>query len=131
MKTMTVPKSSSAKPTNSAMRTPIWMPLSGLFTRGRAAWRNWFSWSLWSDEVAVRVGPAVAVELPRVAHLVDHVEVHVAHEQLLVVRVADVADELAARVDEIGLAVEIVVAQILFDADAVDRAHEVAVGQRV
>ena len=50
--------------------------------------------------------------------------------QLLVVRVADVTDELATRVDEVGLAVEVVVAERL-DADSVDRAHEVAVGQRV
>src|SRR4051794_32656083 len=32
----------------------------------------------------VRVGPAVAVELPVVAHLEHHVEVEVPHEQLLV-----------------------------------------------
>ena len=50
------------------------------------------------DEVPVRVRPAVAVELPRLADLLDQVEVHVADEQLLVVGVAQVADELAARI---------------------------------
>ena len=38
-----------------------------------------------SREVRVRVGPAVAVELPGVADLDDEVEVEVADDQLLVV----------------------------------------------
>ena len=83
-----------------------------------------------ADEVFVGVGPAVAEELPGLADLLDLVEVEVADEQLLVVRVADVTDELAPRVDEVGLAVEVVVTQRL-DADPVDRADEVAVRQRM
>ena len=37
------------------------------------------------------------------------------------------ADELAARVDEVALAVEVVVADLGLDADPVDRPDEVAV----
>ena len=48
--------------------------------------------------------------------------------QLLVVGDADVADELAARVDEVALAVEVVVADVGLDADPVDRPDVVAVG---
>ena len=82
-------------------------------------------------QVAVRVGPAVAVELPGLADLGDPVEVHVADQQLLVVGAADAADELAARIDEVALAVEVVVADVGLDADAVDGADEVAVGDGV
>ena len=44
--------------------------------------------------------------------------------------IAHVPDELPARVAEVRLAVEVVVAQRL-DADPVDGAYEVAVGDRV
>src|SRR6266550_7848001 len=74
-----------------------------------------------SDEVVVRVGPAVAVELPRLADLGDLVEVHVPDDQLLVMGRAQVADELSARIDEVALAVEVVVADVGLDADPVDR----------
>src|SRR5688572_29334759 len=70
------------------------------------------------DEVSIRVGSAVAVELPRLADLLDLVEVHVPDDQLLVVGAAQVADELAARIDKVALTVEVVVAVVLLDADA-------------
>src|SRR5687767_10219006 len=60
------------------------------------------------DEVGVRVRSAVAVELPRLAHFLDLVEIHVAHQQLLLVRVAQVADELPAWIAEVRLPVEVV-----------------------
>ena len=50
----------------------------------------------------VGVGPAIAVELPVVAHLPDHVEVKVADDDLLVLIRAVVADEVALRVDELA-----------------------------
>src|SRR5688500_3959018 len=83
-----------------------------------------------SDEIVVGVRASVAEELPRLAHLLDLVQIEVADDELLLVRVADVADELAARIDEVGLPVEVVVAQRL-DAYPVDGAHEIAVGQGV
>src|SRR5687768_11191373 len=83
-----------------------------------------------SDEIVVGVRASVAEELPRLAHLLDLVEIEVADDELLLVRVADVADELAARIDEVGLPIEVVIAQRL-DPDPVDGAHEVPVGQRM
>src|SRR5439155_16301213 len=80
------------------------------------------------DEVAVCVGSPIAEKLPGLADLVDLVEVQVADEQLLLVRVADLAHKLAPWVAEIGLPVEIVVAEGL-DPDPVDGAHVVAVGE--
>ena len=44
---------------------------------------------------------------------------------------ANVTDELATRIDEVALPVEIVVAEILLDSDAIDRANEIAVRQGV
>ena len=73
------------------------------------------------DDLVVGVGAAVAVERPAVADLLDLVEVEVAHDQLRLVRVADVADELALGIDEVALPVEVVVADVGLDADAVDR----------
>src|SRR6478736_927533 len=83
---------------------------------------------LFGDQVFVGVGAAVAVEGPAVADLLDLVEVEVAHDQLRLVGVADVADELALGVDEVALAVEVVVADVGLDADAVDGADVVHVG---
>src|SRR6266566_4269306 len=78
------------------------------------------------DQVAVRVRAAVAVERPPVAHLGQQVHVEVTDDHLGVVIMPDVADELALRVDEVGGAVEVVVAEIL-DAHPVDRTDEVLV----
>src|SRR5690606_32241909 len=80
-------------------------------------------------EVVVRVGAPVPVELPPVAHHAQQVHVEVAHDQLLLVVVAGVADERALGVDEVRRAVEVVVAQVL-DTHAVDRADVVLVGHR-
>src|SRR4051794_5474186 len=80
-----------------------------------------------SDQVVVGVRPAITEELPRLADLGDLVEVHVADHQLLVMGRPEVADELAARVAEVALAVEVVVADLGLDADTIDRPDEVAV----
>src|SRR4051794_2092162 len=84
----------------------------------------------WSGlhQLSVRVGPAVAVEGPAVAHRLDEVHVEVAHDQLRLVGVADVADELALRIHEVALSVEVVVADVGLDADPVDRPDVVHVG---
>src|SRR4029450_10656416 len=83
----------------------------------------------WRYQTVVAVRPAVAVELPAVADRGEQAHVQVAVDQLGVVRVADVADELALRVDEVRLAVKVVVAEFL-DAGPVDRADEVLVRHR-
>src|SRR4051794_32823484 len=69
--------------------------------------------------------------MPCVADLADQVEVEVADDQLLVVGAADLADELAARVHEVALAVEVVVTVVGLDADAIDGPDVVAVGNGV
>src|ERR1041385_8671732 len=78
----------------------------------------------------VRAGPAAAEELPRAAHFLDHVEVELADDQLVLVAAA-LRDELAARVDEVRLTVELADVPRRLGADAVDRADEVAVRDRV
>src|SRR5579859_3059283 len=83
----------------------------------------------WLHQRPVLVRAAVAVELPQVPDLGQLVHVEVADHYLVGVVRSRVAHDLAARVDEVGLAVEVVVAQVL-DADPVDRADEVLVGHR-
>jgi hypothetical protein len=46
------------------------------------------------DQLVVGVGTAISVERPAVAHELDLVEVEIAHDELRLVGVADVADEL-------------------------------------
>src|SRR4051794_12743140 len=75
-----------------------------------------------SGDAGVGVGPAVAVELPVVAHLPHHVEVEVAHEQLLLVAAAQLADEVAAWIDDLAGAVEVhrlVAVLVVLEPDAV------------
>ena len=60
----------------------------------------------------------------------SRLEVQVADDQLRLVRVAGLADELALRVDEVRRAVEVVRRRVVLDADPVDRADEVLVGDR-
>src|SRR5262245_52653090 len=56
--------------------------------------------------VLVRLGAPVTVELPRAAHLLDHVEIHLGDHQLVFV-LAALRQEVAARVDEVARAVEL------------------------
>src|SRR5213592_4986277 len=72
---------------------------------------------------------AAAVELPQVPDLGQLVHVQVAHQHLVLVVRGGVAHQLPARIGEVRLAVEVVVAERL-DADPVDRADEVLVGHR-
>src|SRR5512146_1757233 len=83
----------------------------------------------WLYQRLVLVRAAVAVELPQVPDLGQLVHVQVADQHLVGVVGGRVAHQLAARVGEVGLAVEVVVPERL-DADPVDRADEVLVGHR-
>ena len=79
---------------------------------------------------AVGVGPAIAIELPDAPHLFDHVEVHLGDDQLVLVLGAH-RQEVAARIDEVGRAVEAADVPRRLGADAVAARHEVAVGHGV
>ena len=67
----------------------------------------------------IGVGATISIELPAVSDFSDPVEVEITHDQLWLVGVTDLADELAPRVGEIALAVEVIVAERL-DPDTVD-----------
>src|SRR5690606_11387273 len=82
------------------------------------------------DHVLVGVRPAVAVELPGPARVLDHVEVHLGDHQLVVVLAAG-GQEVAARIHEVAGAVELADVPRRLGADPVRAAHEVAVGDRV
>src|SRR5574337_1983673 len=82
------------------------------------------------DRSRVRLGAAVTVELPIVAGLGDLVEVEVADDDLLLGSGGDLADVVAARVNEVGRPVEgrRVIAELTdLLADPVDRRDEILV----
>src|SRR5258708_5251640 len=78
------------------------------------------------DQVVVGLGPAVAEELPRAPDLLDHVEVHLRDDELVLV-LAALRQEVAARIHEVARAVELPHVPRRFDADAVAATHEGAV----
>src|SRR5690606_10633364 len=70
----------------------------------------------------VGVGPAVPIELPVVAHLAHHVHVEVADHDLFVGSRPPLADEVAARVDDVAGAIEVdgqLAILVVFAADTV------------
>ena len=80
---------------------------------------------------SVRFGSAIAEELPDVADVADHVEVHVGDDDVILITLFRLCDELPARVDEVALAVELADAPRFFPTRPIDRADEVLVGNRV
>src|SRR5689334_5626907 len=82
------------------------------------------------DQWAVGVGAPVAEELPGPPDLLDHVEVQRGDDELVLV-LARARQDLAARVDEVRVAVELADVPRALGAHAIDRAHEVAIGHRV
>ncbi len=79
---------------------------------------------------SIGLGAAVTVELPRVADLLNFVEVQVGDEELILVA-AGLLDDFAARVAEITLAVKFADFPGSFRADAIDGSDEVGVGDCV
>src|SRR5688572_12421406 len=81
-------------------------------------------------EDPVAIGPAIAEELPGAANLFDQVEVQFADDELVLIFAA-ARQDLAARIDEVRVAVELADVPRRLGADAVDRTDEVAVRDRV
>src|SRR5436309_9106346 len=81
---------------------------------------------LQSYQSAIRLRPAVAVELPRVPHFADLVEVELGGDKGVFVALRG-GEELAARIAEVALPVELADVPRRFEADAIDGADEVAV----
>src|SRR5688500_7064756 len=79
---------------------------------------------------AVGLGPAIAVELPRVSHLLDQAEIEIGDDEFVLIAAAD-REDLPSRIAEVTLAIELADVPRRFDADAVDRANEISVRHRV
>src|SRR4029079_9115432 len=86
--------------------------------------------SLESYQPVIRLRPAVAEELPRVPHLADLVEVELRGDEGVLVALG-LRQELPARIAEVALPVKLADVPRPFEADAVDGADEVAVGDGV
>src|SRR5262245_30731657 len=82
------------------------------------------------DQRAIGVGAAIAEELPGPADLLDQIEIERRDQQLVLV-LAGARDDLAARIAEVRVAVELADVPRRLAADPVDRADEVAIGHRV
>src|ERR1700687_2527322 len=81
------------------------------------------------DQFAIRRWPAMLAELPQRAHLVDEAQVHVCNEELILV-LARLRDDLAARTHEIARAVKAADVPWRLRAHAIDGPDEYIVGQR-
>src|SRR5688500_7792626 len=75
-----------------------------------------------SHHVVVRLGPPVAEELPGAPYLLDHLEVHLGDDELVLVLTA-LREEVAARVHEVARAVELAHVPGRFGAHAIATAH--------
>ncbi len=71
------------------------------------------------------------MELARIAHLADRVEVQILNDELLFVGVTDVADELTPRGAEVALSASVVVPEVVLNPHPVDGPHEAAIGDRM
>src|SRR3954464_1555881 len=71
--------------------------------------------------------PAIAEELPDLAHLADHVEVQVRDYDFIFVA-AGLRNDFSARIAEITLAVKFADIPWLLPSHAINRAHEVSIG---
>ena len=78
------------------------------------------------DDLPVRVGPAVAEELPGVSHLADLVHVEIGNDQLVLVT-RTFSEDLSAGVAEIALSVKLAYVPWSLGPDAIDRPDEVAI----
>src|SRR4051812_18601532 len=90
----TLPRSSHTSPANVSLAVtivPFWMMVRP---------------TLLLHERTVRVGAPIAIELPRAAHLLDHVEIERGHDELVLV-LRGAREDLPARVHEVGVAVEL------------------------
>src|SRR3954454_16554088 len=92
--------------------------------------RMWSRTPLQSDDPVVRLRTAVAIELPGVANFADLVHVEVGDDESVLIARRD-GKHLAARIAEVALSVKLADVPRRFVADAVDRADEVAVRDRV
>src|SRR5581483_235859 len=82
------------------------------------------------DQSFISLRSPVAEELPRVAHLTDHIQVEVGnHERVSIAR--RLRDDLAARSAEIALPVKLADVPRGFITHAIDRADEVTMSHRV
>src|SRR5262249_21209791 len=72
----------------------------------------------------------IAEELPGVAHLANQFQIQIGHDQRVLIA-GRLRDDLAARVTEVTLPIELADVPGLLMSHAIDRADEVAVGNRV
>src|ERR1043166_8347208 len=81
-------------------------------------------------QLHITLGPAIAEELPGVAHFANHVEIQISNHQCVFVA-RRLGDDLTARIAEIALAIELADVPRHFMTDAINCTDEISVGYRV
>src|SRR5215208_6098639 len=82
------------------------------------------------DERAVCVGTTVTEELPRVAYFTNLVEIEISNDQCVFIA-RRLRHKLSARIAEVTLTIKLADVPRLFMPDAIDRADEVAIRNRM
>src|SRR6185437_7462154 len=85
---------------------------------------------LWLYQIAIQVGPPVAEELPRLPHFGNHVEIQFGGQHFILVA-RSLGDSLPARIAEVALPIELADVPRSLAPHAINRAHKVAVRDRV
>ncbi len=79
---------------------------------------------------AVRLGSTITEELPYVSHFSNQIEIHVRNHDVVGIS-RPLGHDLAARITEIALSIELADLPRLFDTGPIDRADKILVGNRV
>src|ERR1035437_3570935 len=82
------------------------------------------------SQLAIGFGPTIPVELPGVAHRLNHVQVELAGDQLILV-FRGAGQDFTAWVDKVRVAVKAANVPRRLGANPVDAAHEVTIGHGV
>src|SRR5207253_7664717 len=82
------------------------------------------------DQLAIAVRPPVAEELPGVAHFANQIEIQIGDDDRVFVA-GRLSDDLAARIAEVTLTIELTDVPGHLVTDAINRADKVTVGDGV
>jgi len=83
------------------------------------------------DDGSVGFGASITKELPDVAYLADHVQIHICNHDIVFGSFAALGDELTSWVAEVALSVKLADTPGLLDAGAIDCSDEVLIGDRM
>src|SRR5260370_17172462 len=81
-------------------------------------------------QLSIAIRSSIAVELPGVSYFANQIQIQIRDHQRILIT-GRLRNDLSARIAEITLAIELADVPGPFVADAINRAHEVSVGDGV